>query len=228
MPHESFANNQSLKYNLLAIEISPTCKGIKSGCPTYADLIFFDKTNQYISGKFVTDSSGLHRERPEIKNSWSYYDYSSGLIPCVDCYFPGGLGDGIPIITIQPHGFTWIDPNENSTNGRSVHAFSDIYISKDCYNADEVFSKTILNDTINYMLNHCVGTKPSSLNRTSLTSIKNTPFSFDNPYSSLIMAKLYKNILHDHYIFGNYTSGGLGPGDCIHHTCNLTTSQKKW
>lgn len=217
------------KNHFIILDYSQVCNtylkiGDNSSCPQLSELVPFDTSNQDISGHFIEKDGKIIREKPQSKVHWVYYEFTNKTIVCVDCYVSAATKSNWQFITIQPHSFTYTLANENSTNGSPVHSYSDAYIP-DCYNADIAYSKTLLNDTINYFENDCSGIKPG--NSTEI-KINNTPFVHDNPFSTLHHIDLLKSLLHGHNIFGsNHTAGGFGPSNCIIHQCNFTDPYKK-
>ena len=69
-----------------------------------------------------------------------------------------------------------------------------------------------LPDTIKYLEGNCVD---KSYFNTTQTILPNTPFSFDNPYSSLHYKAVTDKVKAEH------------PGLCMDGKCGLTTSTRK-
>ena len=228
-------------YNIIMVIPSEICtrayeNHIKTGCPPLASLIKYDTSNQKISGYFYSkDGTTLERSKPEVKNHWQYYGYSNKTIICVYCtgnYLTTDLYDTIIIQPVQfeysKHTFTtstvsvpqYNSANKNYTN--LIYPISEInaglttFLNRDvqgCNTATISYSDALLNDTIHYFENGCTKT---FINQTNTQKISNTPWSYDNPYSTLH----YKAIVDK--IKSNYM------GDCLKHKCTQTTSIRKW
>ena len=215
------------KIPIIFISYSQTCENmIKakiSGCLPLESIIPYDTSNQNIAGKFIKQGDQITRTKPQIKNFWLYYEQKKDRIVCIECVADITTLQESQNIILQPTDFIYIDKNANVTNGL-WSSFNSRYM-QGCDTATIANIPGLLQDTITYMLSNCTKT---NFNGNSVHKINDTPWQYNNPYSSLLMASSYKSILHGHYLFGNLTGGGLGPSDCIHHVCNITTSSKKW
>ena len=70
------------KLNVISLDISRTCKMIKSTkCPTIENLIPYDTTNQKYIGKFVDN----HRTKSPLKYPSVFYLTTKDVIICVAC-----------------------------------------------------------------------------------------------------------------------------------------------
>ena len=76
---------------VLLVSYSQTCenmiKNYIKGCTPLSEMIPFDTSNQYISGKFVNQGNDTIRTNPEVKNNWLFYKYSNKQVVCVECAF---------------------------------------------------------------------------------------------------------------------------------------------
>lgn len=204
-------------YPVLLISLSQTCEvlnknGIR-GCPSVQNLTKYDTSNQKISGKFVNDNGLYHRTYPQMKNNWLAYVYSKTPIVCVECYFDVTATSKSKQIIIQPNSFTYVNKTESEDKNK-LYDYTGRYM-QGCDIATIGNVPGLLDDTISYMLHGCV-----SGTTTFHTMINHTrtlqPFSYDNPFSSLHYKSVIDTIKLNH------------PTDCIHYTCSLTTSSKKW
>lgn len=217
------------KLPILLISLSNTCeildKHNMKGCPPVKDLIKYDNSNQLVSGQFVSHNGIYTRNPPQLKHNWLAYQYSNHTIICVECAFDVTATDKSKQIIIQPNSFSFVNKSETESNnayynfiGRSMQG---------CDTATIANLPGLLNDTIHYMLSGCLASK------TGFHGIENHtrtlhPFSYDNPYSTLHQDALLKSMMQGHtYDFGNKTSGGRGPPDCIRHACTFTDPYKK-
>jgi len=102
----------------IGITISNTCiqmikNNIESTCPSYEELYLLDSSNEYISGKFVTDDNGFfHRGFSPITNSWKWYDFDNNLRLFIDP--PTDMKSHIKLIEIK-HNFDTYTINGNLT-----------------------------------------------------------------------------------------------------------------
>lgn len=211
---------------VLLVSLSGTCETlVKQGsadCPTIKDLMTYDTSNQYISGKFVQNGNQFIREPPTVKNNWLIYSGSSKEIICVECSFDILSSQQSQQIIINPHGFTYI--NKTAIAKNSWVSWSDRYM-QGCDTATIGYSKQLLDDTISYMLSGCTKT---SFNGTVSHVIPDKPWEYDNPYSTLHQLSYLSSILHGHNLSNtNHTSGGTGPVDCIRHECNFKDPYSK-
>jgi len=217
------------KLPVLLISLSNTCeilnKNNLKGCPPISELMVYDTSNKMASGKFVIHDGLYSRTQPQMKNNWLAYSYSKNTIICVECYFDVTATEKSRQIIIQPNSFTYVNKTETESKN-TWYNFDNRYM-QGCDIATIANIPGLLQDTINFMLHNCTANSTSFKGVTNHTRTLH-PFTFDNPYSSLVMASHYKTILQGHYLFSNKTSGGIGPSDCIRHTCDLTTSNKKW
>ena len=228
-PIPSLPANYSLstkKLPVLLISLSGTCETlVKQGskdCPTIKDLMTYDTSNQYVSGKFVQVGDKFIRESPHVKNNWLVYSGSSKTVICVECTFDILSSEQSQQIIINPHGFTYI--NKTAIAKSSWVSWSDRYM-QGCDIATIGYSKALLDDTISYMLSGCTKT---SFNGTSNHIIPDKPWEYQNPYSTLHELSYLSNILHGHNLSNtNHTSGGTGPQDCIRHQCSFIDPYKK-
>ena len=229
--HEAQATTQpTLKYNMVTIEWSQIClsnfkHNDTSSCIPVSQVVPFDTSNQHISGKFQTINNQTERTEPQAKNHWLFYQYFKKPVVCVDCAYPGGAVDVIKNIIIVPKNyFIYVDPNENSTNHSAVHVYSDLYIAG-CNTAD-ISDINLLNQTIQYFLNDCKGKMPS---KHEMIQIKENPFEYNNPFSSLVFDEYKKQLSGGHNMIGtNHTKGGLMTQLCINgHTCDFKDPYRK-
>lgn len=227
----------TLHYNIIVPMLSESCirmneQGNNTSCPTIQNLITFDKSNQYISGKFIIKNGHWIRTPPEVKNHYMFYGYSPKPVVCVECVFPGKDADSVQIIDIVPNSFTWIDPvSKDIAKGNKILLHTDPYISPDCYNARLSFTPFKMNYTLAYMINGCKGT---IIDNNSTITLKTAPFYMDNPYSSLRQQEMLQKygITQHGSITINGISGLLGGhtitlGDCIHKKCDIKDPYKK-
>lgn len=203
------------KLPILFVSLSTTCEmmnkmGVK-GCLSQDEIIKFDTSNQAISGKFIKQNGIIIRDKPQIKNHWIFYtDYTKTVI-CVECSYDFNAATKAKQIIIQPNTFTFINKTAVSNN-HTWKSFSNRFM-QGCDVSTIASIPGLLNDTISYMLSGCTKT---SFNDTQIHIIPQTPFVFDNPYSSLH----YKAVT-DHIKTARI-------GDCMIHQCSQTTSTKKW
>lgn len=222
-----------IKFKEIPIEYSQAClamvrTGDYSVCPPLDKLIPFDTSNQKVSGHFVQGKYGLIREKPQLHNAQEFYNKTT---ICVDCFIDGNSDSQMQIIWIVPHVFAYTIHTFSSTtindtsNSGTYHVstvneqnagftvYHDRYVDDTCMSAQVVYqnSQTIA-DTIKYLVGKC--TDKSYFNTTQ-TIIPNTPFDFNNPYSSLHYDAVVSQVKSNH------------PGNCMEGGCGLTTSTRK-
>ena len=207
---------------ILFVNLSQTCENmIKyhiSGCPSLSSLVSFDTSNQNISGKFVKIGNDTIRTNPQVKSNWLYY-FGKSKIVCVECSADITVMQQSQQIIIQPTGFSFVDQIANATKGQWV-SYSDRYM-QGCDTATISNDMGLLKDTIHYMLSGCVA--KTGFNGTVSHKVNNTPWQYDNPFSTLHQSTYLKNIMHNHLSYnGNKTFGGIGPSLCINgKTCDF-------
>ena len=165
--------------NLIGIDLSRTCE-ISQDCINYSDLIYLDSSNTEVSGKFIQTSNDIRRDKPQLNESWRWYDLDDQYRIIVDP--PVGMAERIKMITITPKLDNYIlkddmfngtittsinmtkyagEPREfnytiynNTEPGRVV--FHDRYIDN-CGDAmiSSINWKNLLNDTITLLRNDC-------------------------------------------------------------------------
>lgn len=170
------------KYNILAVEYSESCQrmldhGDNSTCPTLDKIWKYDTSNKNISGKLVWDGKEFLRSNPQVKNHYIWYDT---IQVCVACNVPLGNPDLFKTIFIEPSGFTYITKDQEVKNSHIITTFTNPYISPDCMTATVGYSDFLLNDTIHYMLNNCIG--QHFINNQTKT-VKETPPDYKNSIS---------------------------------------------
>lgn len=229
-------------YNIIMIIPSEGCTyafihHAKTSCPPLANLTKYDNSNQHISGYFYSpDGSTIERSDPQVRNHWMYYGYSNKTTICVYCtgnYLQTDLYNTIIIgsadnFEYTKHQFitaTLSIPQYNSTSQNYTElkypineelASLTTFLNRDvvgCNTATIAYSDFLLNDTIHYLENGCTKT---AYNQTNTYHGSNTPWIYDNPYSTLHYKAVTDKIKSNHL------------GDCTFHKCNLTTSIRKW
>lgn len=220
------------KYPIILVSLSQTCEVLNKysmkGCPSVQDIMKYDTSNQNISGKFVKVNELYTRTNPQMKNNWLAYSYSKSPVICVECVFDVTASIKSKQIIIQPNSFTYVNKTESESKN-VLSEFNNRYM-QGCDVATIANIPGLLTDTITYMLNDC------SLHSTSYHNMINYtrtlhPFVMDSPYSTIVYQSNLGQIFHGHTVLHNEkmpTFGGIGPSDCIHYTCTITTSSKKW
>lgn len=222
-----------IKFKEIPVEYSQAClaminQGDYSSCPPMEKLIPVDTSNQAVSGHFVQGKYGMVREKPQMRNAQEFYDKST---VCVGCYIDGNSDSQMQIIWIVPHLFSYslhdfTTSTINDTSGSGTYHIStvneqnagltvyhDKYVDDSCMSAQVVYKDAnTLPDTIKYLEGNCVD---KSYFNTTQTIVPNTPFSFDNPYSSLYYKAVTDKVKAEH------------PGLCMDDKCGLTTSTRK-
>lgn len=210
--------------NLIGIQLSGTCltyakANMNSSCYSYKDLITLDNTDKFIAGKFI-DIPYFHRATPLVKNFWAFTNSSLVMVDPNNSFT---LNAKMIIVNIK--NFTWIDKTENGTSGgQSVKYHIDRRMSG-CDEAQVSSNYTLIRDTILYMESNCTVT---NFNDTKVIKQKDIPFSYKNPFSTLLYSSYIKLITHGHTSsVSNHTAGGLGPSNCITNKCTYTDPYAK-
>lgn len=206
----------TLRYNILAIVYSEGCQtmmnhNINSSCPTLNKIWKYDTSNHIISGNMTLKNGKFIRSNPAVKNHYLWYT-SPKTIVCVDCKLPLDRPDVFKTIFIEPSSFSFINKTFTLKNTNAWATYSNRYVSPDCLSSTIGYSDLLLNDTINYMLSNCTITKISN-NQTNY--IKNTPFQFNNPFSTLHYEKQISDMKKN------------GMGNCITIKCNTKDPYSK-
>lgn len=246
-------NELKSQYNIIMIIPSEVCTNAfkyhaKSDCPPLANITKYDNSNQKISGYFYSlDGKTIERSKPEVKNHWQYYGYTNHTIICVYCTGNYLTTDLYKTIILQqsdsfeyaPHNYVsvpYIIPQFNYTSGNFTNYVIQVNeadaglttkLNRDvvgCNTATIAYSDALLNDTIHYLESGC---KSTNFNQTKTYVSPNSPWSWNNPYSTLHYMSALKQLTGGHGIYGtNQTVGGHGPGNCI-NGCSYTTSTRK-
>lgn len=170
------------KYNILAVEYSQSCQtmithGDNSTCPTLDKIWKYDTSNKNISGKLLWNGKEFIRTNPQVKNHYVWYET---MKVCVGCDVPLGNPDLFKTIFIEPSGFTYVIKDQEIKNSHTITTFTNPYISPDCMTATVGYTDFLLNDTIHYILNGCIGNHFIN-NQTSTT--KDTPADYKDSIS---------------------------------------------
>lgn len=210
-------------YPVLLIKLSQTCEILDkynmTGCPPIKELMKYDTSNQYASGKFVNHNGIYFRDPPQMKNNWLAYSYSNHKIVCVECWFDFTATTKSQQIIIQPNTFTYVNKTESESKNVYVD-YTNRYM-QGCDTATISNIPNLLNDTINFMMHNCVKTS-TNYNETQKHPIPTHNINYHSPFSTTNHDAYLKTILNGHtYDFGNKTSGGRGPSNCITHKCNF-------
>lgn len=200
---------------MIVVTLSETCQRMNenniSGCPKMKDLIPFDNSNQGISGKFVNDT----RTKPQVLNHYVWYDKYKIPVVCVECLIDFYHPNQMQQVIIEPHDFTWVNKTAIVNNTRTFTDFHGRYMAG-CDTATLPYDWHLMTDTIYYMRNNC-DAKHTDYNNTQTYTLTSTPFSYNNPYSSLHLKNMTDSIKH---------SGGLG--DCRYTKCPQKDPYAKW
>ena len=207
------ATVQTEKYPVIMVVQSEICQKmiqnhINSTCATDDKTMKYDTSNQHISGKFVTKDGITTRTKAQVTNHYQFYTKQT---VCVDC--TGNLfnPDLYKIILLEPHGFTFVNKDQVVPNNK-WYSYSDRSM-QGCNTATIAYSDALLNDTISFLESGCTKT---SFNGTMNHIIKEQPWSWDNPYSSLHQKSIVDKVK---------STGGLG--NCISKQCDYTDPYKK-
>ena len=207
------------KYNMILIQYSQTCEtllshNITSQCPTLDKLAPFDTTNQTYAGKIVQMPNGhWERTKPQIQQFWTFWQGLNKNIVCVECDFDFAHISAVPVIFIEPSGFTYPiqdypatqSYNQTYWNGtqylnrvvtEAVQGTTGVigwnrYVDPSCLSANEVFSPSLLSDTIYYIDANCSANATKIFNTATLIE---KPPPIDYAHTRQV---IYSNWLHD-------------------------------
>ena len=208
----------------IGIQLSQVCLAdlknhLNSTCLNYNDLKPVDNTNPLWAGLWV-EQPYEHRLQPKIKNHENFNPNPWVIMVDPNADFTLSA----KMIIVDTH-FTWTNQNDSSNRGLSMKSYQDRYVSDDCQEARVGPSLALVEDTITYLESGCTTT---NMNTTKMISQAEIPFSYNNAYSTLHLQSYLEQILHGHSSSNtNKTAGGLGPQDCIRHTCSFTDPYKK-
>ena len=223
-PSTTTKNTYISQSSLIGIQLSQSCivmekNHVKSNCLSYFDLKQFDTTNPLWSGQFVNDT-WYHRSTAHVKNLWQYYSGKNTVYVDPSTEFTTRA----KMIIVQSDNFTWINPDESVGANHTRNE----YVNKavvGCYEARVAPNLNLINQTIQYLKGGCKD--PAYYNDKITVRTNDSPFNYNNPYSSLLQKYYLQSMLSGHWLGANHTSGGLGPSDCITHKCNYTDPYKK-
>ena len=203
----------------IGIQLSQVCLrdaifNLTTTCLNYNDLKPLDNTIPFFAGQWV-HKPYEHRLAPKIRNHENFNQNPWAIMVDPNADFTTSA----KMIIVDTH-FTWTNQNDTADRGLAMKSYKDRYVSDDCNEARVGPSLPLIQDTITYLESGCTST---SMNTTKIISQAEIPFSYDNSFSTLHLDTYYKSILHGHTITTNssLTTGGLGPQDCIRHTCSF-------
>jgi hypothetical protein len=129
-----------------------------STCPTYQNIVYADNSSKFLSGKFGFVNGFYERIPNNFKQNFAYYNSINQITILVDP--PKDIADKIPIIEIYTTLPTFADKHANdleAINGtRVLHQYRFVV---DCHSLTVItYSKSILDDTISYLLSGCTKT----------------------------------------------------------------------
>lgn len=206
------------KSPMIGIQLSPTClilikNHMKTDCPTYDKLKPLDNTNPEWAGQWV-NTTYYHRELPRVSNH--YLMNTNPFIVMVD---PDPNFTTIAkMIIIQSGNFTYINPYESVGNNHTRNEYNNRFVSG-CTTATVAPILSLIEDTVHYIESSC---KITSYNEKVSVKTNDTPFDYNNPYSSLHLENYLKSLMHGHgSSVGNHTAGGLGLNNCINYKCDI-------
>jgi len=196
----SFASSSPL----IGIQNSQACmimlkNHIPNKCITYDQITFLDNTNPLFAGLWI-EKPYLHRADARVSNHYKF-----NMHPFVVMVDPNpDFEIRSKMIIIQSQNFTWINPDEISSNGIRIEHHNR-FVSN-CSYALVAPDVALINDTVNYLENGCKSTNYNDIFKI-VTHLK--PFSMNNPFASWH----YSNYTRTHSL------GGSGFGDCLRHHC---------
>ena len=199
-------------YQKIGIQLSQSCINLerahlKSNCLTYDKLIQFDTSKLSFSGLW-TNQTYFHRLPSHLKNAYNFPQTTLTIMVDPDSSFVKNA----KMIIIQSDNFTYTNPDEAISKNHTRNEYHNRFVSG-CSEAIIAPNINLVNDTITYFNSNCTVT---NYNTKITHQIKETPFSFNNPYSSLH----YKDMLNQ--------IKKTGYGNCITKQCVNITLGKKW
>lgn len=209
----------------IGIQLSMVCLAelkshTNSSCLNYNDLKQFDNTNPLYAGLWV-EQPYEHRLAPKIRNHENFNPNPWAIMVDPNADYTTSA----KMIIVDTH-FTWTNQNDSSDRGLQMKSYVDRYVSDNCVEARVGPSLPLIQDTITYLESGCT---TSNMNTTKIISQKEIPFSYANSYSTLHLQSYLASILHGHSGANtNNTGGGIGPQDCIRHTCSFKDPYAKW
>lgn len=193
---------------LISVFLSDSClkmikNHIASNCPTYDKLRPVDNSNPLFDGQWINDT--WYHRAPSLSNQYTFF--TNHFIVELDPN--SGFATHSRSIIIQPNSFTYINPDDKISNHTRVEYHDRFVTSCELANVASYpdFNQTLwlINDTINYFENGCTKT---NFNGIVKQQMPDTPFSYNNPFSTLHYANLIKELKNNTIT------------DCIHHKCN--------
>lgn len=222
-------NTESKK---IGVQLSQTCitaikNKMPTNCPSYKDLAVADNTTKGFFGVLAYDAFDyFHRQRVMSPSYYNLVDVGHWVV-AVDPTQQFIDGKNTRMIIVMAPGTLqgYADPNQVIGNNHTRTQYHDRYVDSSCYEARIAYNYTLYLDTISYMESGC---KTTNYKDHENKQTNNTPFTYNNPYSSLHMTNYLMALLHNHQGFiGNHTAGGLGPSNCINHKCAFTDPYAK-
>ena len=137
---------------VIAVQLTKMCLLQSGKCPSYADLIKYDTTDQKTIGKFV-DTPTFHRAKSPIKLPSNALKGLIDYVVCVDC--PNDVLYKSKVITISNNKLSYTKDSDKKVVNNTRYEYIGRAINEGCSSATIYYDDLLLNDTINYLKSDC-------------------------------------------------------------------------
>lgn len=137
---------------VIAVQLTKMCILQTGKCPSYADMIKYDTTDQKLIGKFV-DTPYPHRAKSPIKLPSNTLKQLTDYIVCVDC--PSDVMFKSKVITISNNKLTYTKDSDKKIINNTRYEYVSRTVDEGCGSAIIYYDDFLLNDTINYLKTDC-------------------------------------------------------------------------
>jgi len=137
---------------VIAVQLTKMCLLQTGKCPSYADLVKYDTTDQKTIGKFV-DTPTFHRAKSPIKLPSNALKGLTNYVICVDC--PSDVLYKSKVITISNNKLTYTKDSDKKIVNNTRYEYIGRAINEGCSAATIYYDDLLLNDTINYLKSDC-------------------------------------------------------------------------
>jgi hypothetical protein len=137
---------------VIAIQLTKMCQLQTTKCPSYADLVKYDTTDQRAVGKFV-DTPTFHRAKSPIKLPSNTLKGLTDYVICVDC--PDDILFKSKVITISNNKLSYTKDSDKKVVNNTRYEYIGRVVDEGCGSATIYYNDVLLLDTINYLKSDC-------------------------------------------------------------------------
>jgi len=137
---------------VIAVQLTKMCLLQTGKCPSYADLVKYDTTDQKAIGKFV-DTPFPHRAKSPLKLPSNALKGLTDYTICVDC--PDDVLFKSKVITISNNKLSYTKDSDKKIVNNTRYEYIGRAIDEGCSSATIYYDDVLLVDTIDYLKSDC-------------------------------------------------------------------------